>query len=355
MTRRHFAGEEPNIRASLSLLGIPLQLETNAPEVLAAARAAYGEERASVHRSVTSAPRLRIEVVSEAAEPGARAASGEPPPTAEPPASAERRSPARPASGGPPPTAELPHVDRLVLRGACVDAEADAERGVATARVSASALDAVWFRASVLDHLALFLVTRFDRTPIHAAAVVRGGTALLVAGASGVGKSSLTYAAMRAGYGVLTEDAVYVQLHPSPRLWAMPRRIHLPDSAIRHFPELTDAERVLRPDGRTKLAVPISRASRVPVPWTGRVALCLLATRDTESDVWRTVSAEDAAAELRDTLQGGFHRFEDRLDECARAVTGAGCWRLSRGEDPMELLGRVEQALVATVPDRPGG
>ena len=47
--------------------------------------------------------------------------------------------------------------------------------------------------------MTLLLVARQDRQPVHAAMVAGGSAALLLAGPTGVGKSTLAYAAHRAG------------------------------------------------------------------------------------------------------------------------------------------------------------
>lgn len=53
-----------------------------------------------------------------------------------------------------------------------------------------------------------YLLTPFDRFLLHAGAVSRGDTALLLLGESGSGKSTATYAALRAGWDVLGDDHV---------------------------------------------------------------------------------------------------------------------------------------------------
>jgi hypothetical protein len=209
-------------------------------------------------------------------------------------------------------------------------------------RLSRAALDAPWLREAVLDHLGLFLVTARDRTPLHAAAIARRGVALVLVGPSGLGKSSLTFAGWRAGWSVLAEDVVFVQLEPERALWSLPRGIHLSPSATRHFPELEHEQPVTRPDGRLKLRIQVPSGARAPMPWRGPTALCLLDREAPGEPTLSVVGAPDAAAQARATLQGGFHRFDHLLDRCIRAVGAAGCWRLRRNAAPGRLLDALE-------------
>jgi len=235
--------------------------------------------------------------------------------------------------------------DVLALDGGGVTARADGRTGRAHARLSPAAIVAADFREAILDHLTLFLVTRRDRCPLHAGAIVRGQRALLLAGPSGVGKSSLTYAAMRSGFQILADDAVYVQGDPSTRLWGMPPRIHVPRPAGHLFPELRGAPAVARPDGRSKIAVPVSGAQRATAPFEGLTGLCLLKHSRADEGP-RRLSMTEAIEDMRTTLQGGFHRFRAELDDCVRRVAIGGAWRVPVTVEPHELVRRVE-ALMA--------
>ena len=299
-----------DLRLELSVLGVAVSFETNSFEVLELAEATYGGRSADT----TDRHRVAVRIVVDAGLVD------------------------KPVV---PPVVHLPAPDRLVLKLGDGHATADAELGVATAHVSTATTVAPGFRESVLDHLILFLVTRADRCPVHAGAIAREDRALVLAGPSGLGKSSLTYAAMREGFQVLADDTVYVQRDPRLRLWSMPRRIHLPAAAIRHFPELEGTEERVRPDGRSKIPVDIPAAARADVPWVGHVGLCILSPATVDQPA-EQLSPEAAVAEMRATLQGGFRRFAHSLDDCVRAMVEGGCWRLPVTADPRHLLRRIE-------------
>lgn len=316
-------GPEPrsDLRLELSVLGLPVLLETNAMEVLELARASY--DGPSTPGGPVCAP-LRVRIL---ADPGLE------------------------CHDALTPVARLPEPDRLELRLGGGHARAEAARGEAVAYVAPATITAPGFREAVLDHLTLFLATRSDRCPVHAGAIARGGRALLLAGPSGLGKSSLTYAAMKAGFKVLADDAIYVQRDPRLRLWSLPRRIHLPATATRHFPELENSRETVRPDGRWKIPVDIPPGARAPVPWLGSVGLCVLSSAPMDGPA-EELSPEDAVVEMRATSQGGFRRFDDVLDDCVREVAGDGCWRLPVTVEPALLVGSLDALFRALGPRR---
>jgi hypothetical protein len=311
---------DTDLRLETTVLGLPVVFETNSADVVDLARASYGGQPAAGARR---AP-LRVRIVTD---------------------------PALRADDAGPPVASLPNPNRLELRVGAGRAVAEAARGEAVASVSPESVAASGFREGVLDHLVLFLATHWDRCPLHAGAVACEGRALLLAGPSGLGKSSLTYAAMKRGLRVLSDDVVYVQRDPILRLWSLPRRIHLPATAARHFPELEGLGDTVRPDGRRKIPVDIPANARARVPWQGSVGLCVLSAASGNGDAVE-LSPEGTVAEMRATLQGGFRRFAGALDACVREIAAGGCWRLPVTLEPMSLAERLA-GLLRSLP-RPG-
>ncbi len=113
---------------------------------------------------------------------------------------------------------------RLRLTGAGVDGWADARALTAACKVPRRLAERPDLLAGeVTDTVLLFLLTRSGRTPLHAAGVMCGRTAMLLAGPSGSGKSTLSLAAMARGLRILSDDTVYIQLQPRLRIWGFPR------------------------------------------------------------------------------------------------------------------------------------
>jgi hypothetical protein len=122
----------------------------------------------------------------------------------------------------------------------------------------------------VLATVFCLLAPRF-LTVVHAAGLARDGRAVQLRGDSGSGKTTLTYAALRHGYALLSEDSLYVRApQPTPvrvsaadiALVGLPWSMHLLPDARQLFPELSDLEPLERLSGEHKLCVNV--AERFP-------------------------------------------------------------------------------------------
>jgi hypothetical protein len=199
----------------------------------------------------------------------------------------------------------------------------------------------------VLEAQALFMAARRDRDPLHAAALVRGESALLLAGRSGVGKSTLVYAAMRAGMRVLSEDAVFLQQLPG-RVWGLPRAIHLKPDAPRFFPELAGLAPRQLANGKLKLAVPLEAGAASPWPAAAHAGICLL-ERGAKAAVER-LRPEQVVRALTARMEGGFDLYADTVGARIRQLAERGAWRLWVGPTPepaVELVGTLLDQLGA--------
>jgi hypothetical protein len=216
-----------------------------------------------------------------------------------------------------------------------VRGRADAARGAA-----ACALSAAWLREparcaeEVLDALVLFLLTARDRLPLHAAGVMIGDTALLLAGPSGSGKSTLALEAARGGFAVLSDDTVYLQRDPSC-VWGFPRPIHV-------LPPVQSALGIgLRHRaGRWKQRVEHPAAG---APLCAERAILVLLERGTRVAI-TPLAPEAAAARLTAGLDPGFDRFAAALPPAVGALAArGGAWRLTLSADPAEGLEALRQ------------
>ncbi len=92
---------------------------------------------------------------------------------------------------------------------------------------------------------------------VHSALVVRRARGVLLRGVSGAGKSTLTYACMRRGWQITSDDWVYgVSGAPADTLHGYPWRMFLTTDTVRFFPELAAASSVPHP-GSDRVKVPI--------------------------------------------------------------------------------------------------
>jgi hypothetical protein len=227
---------------------------------------------------------------------------------------------------------------RLRLAGMGVEGWADASSLTGFCRVSAAlAKQPGRLAAEAIDTLLLFLLTRAGRTPLHAAGVMCGETAVLLAGPSGSGKSTLSLAALGRGLRILSDDTVYIQLQPRLRIWGFPRPVHVfPADA----PGFIHATRLR--GGKLKAVVPVPRRSELPV--ADRAAVVLLERGD--RIVLEPAPPSLAVAALS-RLEPGFDLLRRESAQAIAALTARGAWRLTLGRDP--------DAAIEALLDRLGG
>ncbi len=215
---------------------------------------------------------------------------------------------------------------RLAIRGPAIVGEADARMRSGGCRVPRSLIDDPIALASVVDTLLLFLLARAGRTPLHAAGILHEGRALVLAGRSGSGKSTMALAAAARGLPILSDDTLYVQLAPHLRLWGFPRPIHV-------FPQ--DAPPGLHPirerGGKHKAAVPVPHVARC----ADEVVLLVL-ERGHRLD-WAPLAADEVQAALGQ-LDPGFDLLAEASATAIAALARRGAFRLTLAADPREAI-----------------
>ena len=187
--------------------------------------------------------------------------------------------------------------------------------------------------AGVIETLVLFLVAHADRIPLHASAIMFGETAVVLAGHSGMGKSTLALSADRMGLPVLSDDTIYIEAAPL-RIWAAPKAIHVFE---KDAPAGAPGTMRFR-SGRWKRALPVSTPRRV----AEKSLLCLLERGEVAGlaplDVVTAVTALTARPEP------GYDFYGDRSKTAIRAIAAGGCWRLTLSHDPFAAITLLAQA-----------
>ena len=233
-----------------------------------------------------------------------------------------------------------PHL--LEIEGPGFLASADARALAADCQLTARALaEHRIFQDTILATLTLFLVTRLDRQPFHAAALQHQGHTLLLTGPSGAGKSTLSYAAVRRGWNVLSDDVVYLQSRPQLRIWARGAQLHLEPAAAQWFAELAGQTPVLRDNGKQKLTV--STGTR-RTQTSERALVCLL-QRSTGAPECHALQVDDALSRLLERPEPGFDVFTGSIEPVLRTLLQGGVWLVHTGSDPRETVLALEQLL----------
>lgn len=303
-------------RATFPVLGVPLEIRSNAAAVLALADAAFGAWRRLDPALVEPERTARLDVI------------------------------VHPDGGA---DAPLPPALTLRRHGPVFVAGAGAnlfvtllDRAHALAFVTPAALeDRAWADWHVLAW-GRFAASLADRVPIHAAAVIEGGTAVLLLGPSGAGKSTLCYACARAGLPVLSEEVMHVGLARGLRLWGHARTITLDPGASRWFGELRGTAATVRPDGTTCLAVPVPPPA--PLTHQGPLVLCVL-DRRAGAGPGLVPMPPPASPEAFFGADPGFDQMPDEFPRAAAALLAHPIVRLQLGAaDPTAAVDLVREA-----------
>ena len=312
----------------LPVLGVPVRFEVADPALRDAVEAAYGAWRGVRADDVAREPRIRLRTSGGGGLAGGEGRGG----------GEDGGAHARDGGGGTDAASAAVRTHaggaRLTIDRPGVAARASLDAMRAAARIAPGVVADPAAVREILDTLTLFLVTRLDRQPVHAAAIAAGGTALVLTGPSGAGKSTLAYAAHAAGLRVLSDDAVYVQIEPRLRLWGTGRPIHLDPRAAEWFPELAGRPVVPRPHGRRKAAVDAPAAAP---PVAERAALCLLA-RGPGPPRAEALPPGEAVEAVASTLEPGFDAFEGTIRPRLEALAAGGAWRVVTGARPHDAL-----------------
>jgi hypothetical protein len=284
----------------LLIMGRPVVIRSSDPALLAAAGAAYADWRL-IDRSDGPLIQVRLEAADEE---------------------------------GPGPLEIEVQGRHLRMVGAGVDGRADAKALTAFCKVPRGlAAQPARLAGEVTDTLLLFLLTRSGRTPLHAAGLMCGQTAVVLAGPSGAGKSTLSLAAMARGLQILSDDTVYIQLQPRLRIWGFPRPVHVFPADAPGFIQETRLR-----GGKLKAVVPAPPWAELPV--ADHAAVVLLERG--ERVRLEPVEASVAAAALS-RLEPGFDLLSRESAEAVAAVTALGCWRLTLTRDPAAAIDALMQ------------
>ena len=343
-------------RATFPLLGVPLEIRSNSPAVIAAAERAFGGWRGLDPQLIEP---LEPRVVNIIVHPDRRRIEDRGSRIAGSPLSVvdsqlhlamgngqratgnghATRTYGRP-SGSPQhathhvPFAQRIHSDCFLASDGINLLTAQRDHGFALAFVTPELVaDEPRLRHHVLELLGLLLATYDDRLPVHAGAVVRRGRAVLLVGRSTAGKSTLCYACLRDEFQLLAEDVVYVSTRRGLRLWGVPWQVHLLPDAVRHFAELADLPGTHQANGKFKLAVETSAfgADR-PCRYVERAVVCMVERHAALSSALEPIDPGVPLAALTHDLESGFDLYGD-LRAAVEALVAGGAYRLSVGSD----------------------
>ena len=209
-------------------MGFPVEIETEAPEIIAAAQQAW-----SRYSCVSRGEPVRIlATVSDGRE-----------------------------TVSDPPRVEFDDAWMSIVRSGENDARADLSGGTAQIRVTRDvASDSAYFNYHFLKPLTYLLLAPRNFAFVHASCVARDGRAMILCGDALAGKTCLAFACARQGWTFLSGDATHL-LHDSPDFSVVgrPFSIRFRESAKALFPELTAWPAAMRPNGKPSIEVDTDR------------------------------------------------------------------------------------------------
>jgi hypothetical protein len=117
----------------------------------------------------------------------------------------------------------------------------------------------LYFRYNFLEKTVYLLLGSSVVTDLHAACVGKNGRGILLCGDSGAGKSTLSYACARAGWTYTSDDTSYlINSSDVPRVIGHSHRVRFRPTAKTLFPELEGRELTPRLEGKPSIESPTS-------------------------------------------------------------------------------------------------
>ncbi len=213
-----------------------------------------------------------------------------------------------------------------------------AEPGAGRVRMSALGPDEgdLWLLSHPLFTVPLAeLLKRRGLYSLHAAGLTWNGRSLVLPGTSGSGKSTLSLALVRAGFGFLGDDTLFLARRPEGlRLLAFPDEVDLTDETVAFFPELGSLLGENRPGWR-KRQLRADETYGAEIVWEcGPGVLVFPRVAGREESTLTPIGADEALLELvPNVLLTEPRSSQAHLDALAELARASECYRLETGRD----------------------
>ena len=218
--------------------------------------------------------------------------------------------------------------------------------------------DADLLRRTVLAVIAGVLAPSLGLVGLHAGCVVRNGKAVLLAAASGVGKSTLTLALALHGWSLLADDWTFVaNSRTGLRAWGMLTALKLLPDAVSYFPALAALSPALALNGEMSFEVDPWSFFRVDRAIDAAPASLVLLERGpcaccrSHGHIRRCEPEEMQAALLREIEEqpvGADEGMDDQASMIERLCT-LPCFKVRIHGDPAGIAAHLDPILMEQV------
>jgi len=185
-----------------------------------------------------------------------------------------------------------------------------------------------WFRYHLLESLVLTALDAAFFTPVHAACVTRGQRGVLLCGDSGAGKTTLAFAAARAGWTLVSEDGVHLAADSLMTAVGGAHTFRLREAVLALFPELGSRRAAMTGNGKMAITAE-ALALGMNTAWSTAVAHSVFLSRRPGSACLTALPVDQALPYCLEWV-----RSPDRssAEIRLRELLARGCWRLEYDE-----------------------
>ena len=205
------------------------------------------------------------------------------------------------------------------------------------------ASDPANLRYRLLTPTAMMMAQHLALAPLHAALIARSECGVLLCGDSFAGKSTLAYAAARAGWTYITDDGTFLVRDRLDR-YAVgnPYFIRFREDARQLFPELADRLVVTRPNGKIGMEVSTHDLSIAIAPGAKIEHMVFLDRKSRGPVRLRRFGADEMTAWCERYVNFGLPEVQSAQARCHRRLLDARIWEMSY-ENFDDAVKRLEQ------------
>jgi len=223
------------------------------------------------------------------------------------------------------------------------------DSGVAYFSVLEPEIENLWLATHLLFTICLVeILKRRGLYSLHAGGFSANGKCLLIPGTSGVGKSTLTVASLRANFDYMSDDMVFLTGQPQGfRVLAFPEEVDVSEQTAAFFPELSFLMSAPKRCGWRKRQIhPIQVYGAKVAPEARPVAVVIPRIAESETSVVTRMDPDEALLEMvPNVLLTEANSCRAHLATLRGLVTSTPCYRLETGRDFDRLSIRFREML----------